>query len=447
MQPWQQLWWRIWLAVLAAIVLVVLLSFVLLRVLLDPLRNAPPVDVLASQIAATLPAADAPIDSLPAALERGRREAGTDLSLFDRERRPLAHAGRPLPAPHSRIDESHWLSSARRDSADRPASAREPPQEWRAPQIYALRLDDGRWLVAARNLRSARPFAPGVGLMLLAVGAGLGAYPVVRRLTRRLERLQRGVETLGAGHLHARVPVEGRDEVAQLASSFNSAAERIEQLMNSQRALLANASHELRSPLARVRLAIEMLDGTADAGRRRALRDELHRDIAELDGLIDEILLASRLDAQAAEGMPPPQFEVLDLTALAAEECARAGVQLDGAPIDVAGDARLLRRALRNLLENARRYGGNPPIEVTVRAVGEMVELTVADRGPGVAEEERSRIFEPFYRARGAAESTGGVGLGLALVARIAQRHGGRADCLPRAGGGSVFRITLPRQA
>jgi len=115
--------------------------------------------------------------------------------------------------------------------------------------------------------------------------------------------------------------------------------------------------------------------------------------------------------------------------------------------VEITGDARLLRRLVRNLLQNAQRYGEGGPIDVAVRSVGDRVELTVADRGPGVAEDERPRIFEPFYRARGVAESAGGVGLGLALVQRIAHRHGGDAECLPREGGGSVFRVTLPRSS
>ncbi len=172
------------------------------------------------------------------------------------------------------------------------------------------------------------------------------------------------------------------------------------------------------------------------------LKRELRQDIAELDELIDEILLASRLDAADA-GREMPSGPV-DLTALAAEECARAGAPLDADPVSVAGDARLLRRLLRNLLDNARRHAPGAAPEVTLRAGGATAELVVADRGPGVPEAERGRIFEPFHRAPGVSESAGGVGLGLALVARIAKRHGGSVVCRPRAGGGSEFVVSLP---
>jgi signal transduction histidine kinase len=253
--------------------------------------------------------------------------------------------------------------------------------------------------------------------------------------------LQRSVERLGGGDLTARVAVEGHDEVARLAVSFNDAAARIEQLVQAHRGLLANASHELRSPLARVRMGVELIQ----AGRRPDIAQEIARDIAELDALIDEILLMSRLDALAPDAQAlRARFETLDLTAIVSEESERAAAQFSGAPVALRGDARLLRRLVRNLLDNARRYGGTAPIEVTLRPSGTAVWLTVSDRGPGVAAAERERIFEPFYRAPGASESAGGVGLGLALVRSIAQQHGGRAECLPREGGGSEFRVTLP---
>jgi signal transduction histidine kinase len=274
-------------------------------------------------------------------------------------------------------------------------------------------------------------------LGLLAIGVAVGAYPVVRRATRRLERLQASVEALGAGDLAARVTVEGRDEVATLASSFNRSAERIERLVSAHKTLLANASHELRSPLARIRMAVEMLKTDA----KPELRTELERDIAELDVLVDEILLASRLDA----GPAPDAREDVDFLALAAEECARVDAALDGEPVTVRGEPRLLRRLIRNLLENARRYGAGSPIEVRVgRSAHGGAELRVCDRGPGVPEAERERIFEPFYRPAGAREREGGVGLGLALVRQIARRHGGDATCLARDGGGSCFAVLLP---
>ena len=261
---------------------------------------------------------------------------------------------------------------------------------------------------------------------------------MVRRLTRRLEALKAGVEAFGGGALHQRVAEDGRDEVAAVAVSFNRAAERIETLVRSHQSLLANASHELRSPLARLKMALAMIEGAAPAERAR-LQREIDTNIAELDALVEEVLLSSRLDAGGSglETRTP-----VPLLALAAEEAARVGATAGGDDVELLADERLLRRALRNLLENARRYAGEG-IEVQVLRRDRGAEVRVCDRGPGVPEAQRERIFEPFYRLAGHAEREGGVGLGLALVRQIAQRHGGQARCEPREGGGSCFVITL----
>jgi signal transduction histidine kinase len=261
---------------------------------------------------------------------------------------------------------------------------------------------------------------------------------VVRRLTRRLEALKQGVEAFGAGALHQRVAEDGRDEVAAVGASFNRAAGRIEALLRSHQSLLANASHELRSPLARLKMAMAMLEDASPA-QRAALRQEIETNVAELDALVEEVLLASRLDATALAD----HQDRVDLLAVAAEEAARVGASAHGADLQVTGDERLLRRALRNLLENARRYGGDE-VDVQVLQRGEQVEMRVCDRGPGVPEAYRLRIFEAFFRLPGHAERAGGVGLGLSLVRQIAERHGGSVRCEAREGGGSCFVLALP---
>jgi two-component system OmpR family sensor kinase len=285
-----------------------------------------------------------------------------------------------------------------------------------------------------------------LGLVGLAVAVGV--YPILRRLTQRLETLQRGVQKWGAGDLSVRVPVNGQDEVADLSLLFNDAAERIEHLLAAQRALLAsqksllaNASHELRSPLARIRMGLEFLGDQAQPAK-----EEIARNIAELDQLVDEILLASRLDAKEAD---MGTIESVDLIGLCAEECARVGAMLTLAEgiqsIEVQGVSKLLRRMVRNLLENAKRYGGESGqgMVLTLSQVAGLTKVRVCDRGPGVPAELRERIFEPFYRLPGASERTGGVGLGLALVKSIAERHAGEVSCQAREGGGSCFEVLL----
>lgn len=291
-------------------------------------------------------------------------------------------------------------------------------------------------------------------LGLIGLAVALGLYPVVRRLTQRLEGLQRGVQRWGEGDLSVRVPVQGDDEVADLSERFNAAATRIEALMASQKSLLANASHELRSPLARIRMGLELMNGlAADPDALARSRAEILRNMAELDQLIDEILLASRLDAKEADiGM----VEVVDLVGLCAEECARVGASFDLpeglAQLEVSGVAKLLRRMVRNLLENARRYGAVSPetsqgagIVLSLKRQAQQVFIEVGDRGPGVPLEYRERIFEPFFRLPGASERVGGVGLGLSLVKSIAERHGGRVRCADRPGGGACFEVSLPQ--
>ncbi len=331
---------------------------------------------------------------------------------------------------------------------------------------FTVAMNDGSTLVVQMPPRQRRPgegppprpWARGsdgflwiLGIVALAVA--ISTYPIIRRLTQRLEALRKGVERWGEGDLSARVEEGGSDEMAFLAQRFNHAAERIEALVQSHKSLLANASHELRSPLARIRMGLALMEdfpaaqpgGTAEAQKfSPAFKDEIKRNIAELDQLIDEILLASRLDARETD---MGTVEAVDLTGLAAEECARAGAELvetgNAQPVVVQGVAKLLRRALRNLLENARRYADGPA-RVEILRDGAHAVVRVRDRGPGVPADQRERIFEPFYRLPGASEREGGVGLGLALVRSITQRHGGQASCEGQAGGGACFVLRLP---
>jgi signal transduction histidine kinase len=379
----RKLYLRIYLAVLASLAVFVVAAGVLWR---QVGQHGGQFEIAATLALNALPAAAAPREQHQAALERLAANLHADVSVFNSKKKLLAAVGDPLPVP----EREGWSRRA-----------------------WAVQLDDGRWL-SGRLYRQHRHPALGllVTLALIALAVGVGAYPVVRRLTRRLERLQHGVESLAAGDLRVRVSVEGRDEVARLAESFNRAAARIEELVGAHKALLANASHELRTPLARIRMGLELPER----------RGELLQDIAELDTLVDEILLASRLEVQEAISV-----ENVDLLALAAEECARyEGVELDGEPVTVSGDARLLRRMIRNLLENARKHG-SPPVRVAVLKS----EIRVCDSGPGVPQAEREKLFEPFYR-----------GLGLSIVRQIARRHGGDVRCE-----GSCFVVTLPRAA
>ena len=320
---------------------------------------------------------------------------------------------------------------------------------------FDVAMKDGSTLTVQLPPRERRPgegpppsrawWARGPGgllwmLGIVALAVAIGTYPIIRRLTLQLETLRRGVERWGEGELSARVPETGSDEVAFVARRFNHAAERIETLVKTHKSLLANASHELRSPLARIRMGLELMEGQPSP----AFKNEVLRNIAELDQLVDEILLASRLDARETD---IGAMETVDLTGLVAEECARTGAELvesgSGTAVEVQGVPKLLRRAVRNLLENARRYSDGP-VTAEIQREGVSAVLRVRDRGPGVPPDQRERIFEPFYRLPGASEREGSVGLGLALVKSITQRHNGHVHCQEQDGGGACFVLSLP---
>lgn len=381
------------------------------------------------------------------------RGANSDLEIRDNNGKVVGRAKPP----------------ARRSPADLDAAlGGGPPRIEATPpkRAYAITLDNGQQLELVlpsrppqRFLRPDPPwyfspwgFAWALGLMAIAVG--LGAYPIVRRLTRRLEALQNGVDQWGAGRLSARLPMEGSDEVAALAKKFNHAAAQIETLVTAHKSLLANASHELRSPLARIRMALALLQAMPDKvseATSELTRQEISRNIQELDGLIEEILLASRLDSpDASIGTP----EFFDLMGLAAEQCARISAELHVAnntqgTFDMQGHPKLIRRLLRNLLENAQRHNDAVQGAVVLALTLEKQQLviTVRDHGLGVPAEECERVFEPFYRAKNASERDGGVGLGLALVKSIAIRHGGSATCVPTQGAGGCFVVKLALQS
>ncbi|MEM7540692.1 MAG: HAMP domain-containing sensor histidine kinase [Pseudomonadota bacterium] len=323
-----------------------------------------------------------------------------DLTLWAPNRTLLGASGQVAEVPNHDVPVGDWI-----------------PTEGRSR--WTTKLPDGRFLIIDIERLEMLDDATGavLALLFLALSTAVATYPFIRHITKRLEALQQEVEQIGGGDLTARVEIEGNDEIATLARSFNRSAEKIENLVTAQRMLLANASHELRTPLARIRLGIEMLENGKNVERRNALK----ADIRELDELVDELLLMTRLDS----GSHNKSFTNLDLIAIAAEECSRyQNCEVSGSQGEVYGERRMLRHLVRNLIDNAHKHG-MLPVQVIVSSSEDTVSLTVVDGGSGIPDDQLVKVFEPFYRAPGK-QDVPGYGLGLPLVKRIAEFHNGQ---------------------
>jgi len=256
------------------------------------------------------------------------------------------------------------------------------------------------------------------------------------KLAWPLEELTRVARDLGEGRLQSRFDVRfARGEVRSLAEVMNGMAERIERQLKDQRELLAAVSHELRTPLARIRLLLELGRG-GDA----SVLDQLEHEVLEMDALVGELLASARLDFTAMARVP---LDAGDLGARALERAALSPglLEVERGPVALEGDPTLLQRALSNLLENARVHGGGVT-RLRVDVPDGIVRFSVEDGGPGLPE-GGGRAFQPFQRG----EASDGLGLGLALVRRIAEAHGGNAFAENREEGGARVGFTVRRPA
>lgn len=447
-----------------------------------------------------------------AAVARLHEDFDIELTVRDLSGQVLATGGAPLPALSR--SELAALRAGRDLVRQRPYSVAAPIRDSRSGVMVGfidiapprrLRALPGFWLV--------RPLTA-VAVVLLLVG--VLTAPLARRISRPVERLTEATRRFGAGDLTYRIPVAVRgepdrrppyrelrglrghlrglrghlrelrelrghhgphdphcyhghhgphclhdhhehhhhDQMQELVQAWNDMAERIERLVRGQKELLANISHELRSPLARVRLALELLPRSADSEAR--LR-EVEADLGELERLISDVLMASRLGATGLPTQPLP-VELAPLLAQVVERAhhdpltAGAEVRIEPFPaLTLVADAALVRRAIFNLVENAAKYGV-PPITLSARKAptGDAVELSVTDEGEGIAAADRERVFEPFFRLDKArthsATAPHGFGLGLTLARRVAEAHGGTiAITAARTSGGRELgcRVTL----
>jgi len=279
----------------------------------------------------------------------------------------------------------------------------------------------------------------GVPLLILVVGAA--TYFFAGRALRPVEAIRARVASMSEKDLAERVPVPvARDEVGRLAETMNAMIARLESAQKVQRRFVADASHELRSPLATIGAGLELLQ-ESDPGTVRTLRGETER----LGRLVDDLLLLARADER---GLQPRRDEV-DLDELVEAERSRPyddGVRTEvrTEPVRVVGDRGQLVRVLRNLVDNAHRHAGSQVV-VRLGRDGDLAAIDVADDGPGVPAADRTRIFERFVRLDDArARADGGSGLGLAIVAEVVAAHDGRVWVEEAPGGGALFRVRLP---
>ncbi len=297
-------------------------------------------------------------------------------------------------------------------------------------------------------------------LMAVLLALAVASIPLARTISAPLEQLRRALRAFGAGDLSARARLRARGEVGEVASAFDQMADRIEALLRSERELLANVSHEFRTPLARIRVALD-LAAEGDHERAQRFLAEIGADLGELELLVEDVLTAARLDLAAGrepEVGLPLRRERVDARALVLKVAERFRAEHPDRSLEVAvddplpaldADPALLRRVFENLLDNARKYSDDgAAIALAARVQGGALSVEVRDQGIGLDAEDLEKIFTPFFRSdRSRARGTGGVGLGLALAKRVVEAHGGRIAAESATGRGTTIRFSVPAAA
>lgn len=263
---------------------------------------------------------------------------------------------------------------------------------------------------------------------------------LARRITRPLAHLSAAATRVGTGDIPDTLPETGISELSGLSATFNQMAIKVRELLANRTTLLAGISHDLRTPLARIRLALEMLPDNANP----KLVSRLHHDVEEMNQLIGEFLAVGRELQQE----PPREIDVCALLDELADGARSEGAQVEWqtrAGLTPAAAPMALRRILSNLLGNAIRYGANRPVTLDVSRESNNAVIRILDRGPGIPPTELESVFRPFYRVEPSrSNATGGSGLGLAIARQLAEANGWKVELLPRSGGGIEARLTLP---
>jgi signal transduction histidine kinase len=441
---------RIWLVTVATVVVALLGMAIALRLAWG--RHDPGLHFSAypaHQLALRWPDRAAVAEEV-ARIERDARQAAT---VYRWDGTVVASAGRPFPPLSAgELEALRGAGSVPRrcPGDDHPCGTAFALGPAGAPEAYAL-LGPG--------MPPPPPLRELVPLLLTLLGLGVAAALLGRSIARPLQRLARAAQALGRGDLSARTGVDRDDELGEVARAFDEMAGRVVDLLRAHTELVANVAHELRTPLARIRVALDLAED-GDAEVARASLAEITEDLGELERLVDDVLASARMELAAGApaagaGLPIMRREPVDVAALLHAAADKLAVRFPDRSVELrveeplpplVGDALLLRRAVDNLLDNARKYSPRAaPIALRAAASGCAVRIEVEDQGEGIAAEDLPRLFTPFFRTdRSRARLTGGVGLGLTLSRRIAEAHGGTLVAASELGRGTTMTLTLP---
>ena len=295
--------------------------------------------------------------------------------------------------------------------------------------------------VADQRLANQTPLAALIILIAGTLFILLTTALLVRRLIKPLAQLADSTKSIGRGEFPKPLLQNGPEEIATLAQSFNHMVAQLKQLNANRTTLLAGISHDIRTPLTHIRLAVEMLPDDIDP----QLLEHIRRDLDAMNSLIDQVMQLSR-------GLHKQDRRMIDITDLLRQlQRENVGVSAEirvtaEAPCLVTLSETALRRILDNLLENAIRYGAGKPIELACRCEADKVYISVSDQGPGIAVEHRDQVFQPFYRIEDSRNrQTGGSGLGLAIVKQLAETNGWTTKLHQNDYGGALFSIEIDR--
>ncbi len=433
---------------------------VLARQVRDPLATSALVQARLVRVAVT-PGALAGTD--PAALRRLEELVGADadrgshVQVVDADGRVVT-ASAALRGLPPLVDERPGVREASGGVRVLPVlREREGQERWVVVVVGAAAGERPYAVVAAEStagadhtVRTAAALLLAGGLLVL-VAVGVATWVFVGRSLRPVEAIRRTVDGIGSTDLDGRVPVpDGDDEVSRLARTMNAMLARLQTSQRAQRRFVADASHELRSPVATLRAAAEVQRRHPGAGAPEEFAELVRREAGRLERLVADLLLLARADegALAAVRAEVDLDELLESEGARLRGATRLAVRVRTAPARVLGDPGQLTRVVRNLTDNAARHAAGR-VELQVRAEGGQAVLSVADDGPGVPAAERERVFDRFVRLQDSRDrASGGTGLGLAIVAGAVAAHGGSVRCTDRGEGpGALFEVRLPLAA